>query len=129
VLTPAHVWLAQPPPGINQGVWDIVALMAISAMDTGRRFMVAVSRYALPLPPSALSLGERGAERARLYFWELLHTFAASGHLPQGHAVAPQVDHTHPYLCVEAAGATHVRVFPPGLMPATAALSSQHDRP
>ena len=45
-LRRGHLWLARPPQGINQGVWDVVALAAVAAMEKGRACMVAEHRYA-----------------------------------------------------------------------------------
>jgi hypothetical protein len=40
-LLRAEVWLAQSPEGVEQCVWDVVVLAAITAMEQGRRFMAA----------------------------------------------------------------------------------------
>ena len=36
-LTPANIWLGRAPPGLHAGVWDVVCLLAVAAMDKGRR--------------------------------------------------------------------------------------------
>lgn len=36
-LAPASVWLARAPPGVHAGVWGVVCLAAVEAMDVGRR--------------------------------------------------------------------------------------------
>lgn len=40
-LTTADLWLARTPPGIHAGVWGVVCLAAVEAMDRGRRRLVA----------------------------------------------------------------------------------------
>ncbi len=40
-ISRAEVWLAQTPEGVEQCVWDVVVLAAITAMEQGRRFMAA----------------------------------------------------------------------------------------
>lgn len=40
-LTTADLWLARSPPGIHAGVWGVVSLAAVEAMDRGRRRLVA----------------------------------------------------------------------------------------
>ncbi len=37
----AEVWLAQTPEGVEQCVWDVVVLAAITAMEQDRRFIAA----------------------------------------------------------------------------------------
>lgn len=36
-ITREHVWLAQPPPGVHRGIWQVVVLAALNAMDAARR--------------------------------------------------------------------------------------------
>jgi hypothetical protein len=40
-ISRAEVWLAQNPKGVEQCVWDVVVLAAITAMEQGLRFMAA----------------------------------------------------------------------------------------
>ena len=40
-LSTADLWLARTPPGIHAGVWGVVCLAAVEAMDRGRRRLVA----------------------------------------------------------------------------------------
>ena len=112
-LRRGHLWLARPPQGINQGVWDVVALAAVAAMEKGRAFMVAEHLYASPPIPAGPALAARGGSRARIVFWELLHEFAAMGVLPKGGRHGPPVDETHPFLCLVSPGAGTVRVHQP----------------
>ena len=109
-LRRGNLWLALPPPGINQGVWDVVTLSAVAAMERGRAFMVAEHRYASPPTPAGPALAARGGSRARVVFWELLHEFAAMGCLP---AQGPHVDAAHPFLCLVSPTASTVRVHQP----------------
>jgi hypothetical protein len=115
-LLRSHIWLGQCPEGLHQGVWDIVALVAVAAMDKGRKFMVLQHTFAQPASPAGPALGARGAQQARLAYWEMLQAFAAGGGLPRGRSPGGLLTSTHPYLCLDAPGATRVRVFqpPPG---------------
>jgi hypothetical protein len=49
-LAPAHIWLARAPPGLHAGVWDVVCLLVVAAMDKGRRH---ATRRLLGSSPSA----------------------------------------------------------------------------
>ena len=40
-LTRANLWLARPAPGLHAGVWGVVSLAAVEAMDRGRRSLTA----------------------------------------------------------------------------------------
>ena len=113
-LCRAHVWLAQCPDGLHPGVWDIVSMVALAAMDRARRYMVAQTRFAHPPVPRGAELGRQGAERARASFWELLHEFAASGCMPRGTNAPVPLGTTHPFLCSPTRGALRVHVPPTG---------------
>jgi hypothetical protein len=41
-LTRPHLWLLRAPPGVRPCVWQVVALAALSAMESGRRHHVAL---------------------------------------------------------------------------------------
>ena len=104
------MWLSQCPEGLHPGVWDIVVMVAVAAMDRARRFMVVQHSFAQAPVPRGPELGRRGAERARVSFWELLHEFAASGCTPSGVTSAGPLGATHPFLCLTNAGAIRVQV-------------------
>ena len=70
-----QLWLGVCPPGLEQCVWDVVVLAAVSAVETGRRFMAAGVRGASDAPPGGLA--ERAARRAVTDFWGRLQGFAA----------------------------------------------------
>jgi hypothetical protein len=42
-ITRAHVWLAEAPAGVQQCVWDVVALAALAAMERARTGLRAVA--------------------------------------------------------------------------------------
>jgi len=88
-VTRAAVWLARSPPAVYSGVWDVVCLAAVAAMDHGRRLMYALGSG--PAPAAPLSVVAAGAARAR--FWSHLAEFVAFrsapaswlGRCPSGH--------------------------------------------
>ena len=47
-----QVWLVLAPPGVQQCVWDVVMLAAVSAMEAGRWYMAAALKA-----PDAVSPG------------------------------------------------------------------------
>jgi hypothetical protein len=116
-FTRAHLWLATCPEGLHQGVWDIVALCAVAAMDKGRRYMVAQAHFAEPPAPRGLELGRRAAERAQVHFWELLHEFAAGGCSPRGVSPHKPLGTSHPFLRETSIGSMELRVTAPGGSP------------
>ena len=112
-LDRAHIWLARSPPGMHQGVWDVVALAAVGAMDKARRFMWAQRTDPTTHMQSGPILASMGAMRAVATFWELLQDFAAIGRIPAGPADGPALGTAHPFLCLPAPGARSVRVRVP----------------
>ena len=53
-LTAADLWLARAPPGIHAGVWGVVCLAAVEAMDCARRRLAALrlqQQQAVPAAP------------------------------------------------------------------------------
>jgi len=85
----AAVWLARAPSGVYSGVWDVVCLAAISAMEHGRRLLWALSSG----PPPTTPLTVTAAHAARTRFWSRLSDFVALRtapaswleHCPPGH--------------------------------------------
>ena len=116
-LTLGNIWLAVAPEGLHPGVWDVVALVAVAAMDSGRRHMYTRCLLGEAAGPA---LGLKGACHAARTFGELLHDFASLGRLPLQGAppLSPGVADPllgHPLLCRAAPGATTMRVTPPCL--------------
>lgn len=72
------IWLCRAPPGIHAGVWDLVCLAAVAAMDHGRRTLYALSTG----PPPATPLPAIAARSARARFWSHLTDFIAYGCAP-----------------------------------------------
>jgi hypothetical protein len=66
-ISRAEVWLAQTPEGVEQCVWDVVVLAAITAMEQGRRFMAA-TLAGDPQEAPGPSLLERAITRVGLIF-------------------------------------------------------------
>jgi len=74
----AEVWLVQAPESVQQCVWDVVVLAAVSAMECARRFMAAAQKGESALPPGPVLL-EQAITRAVVSFWARLRGFAALG--------------------------------------------------
>jgi hypothetical protein len=95
-----NIWLVQAPPGVQQPVWDVVAPVALSAMDAGRRTMWFRHFHATtPRFLDTQQCVQAGCTRATSAFWLSLHNFAkVCRHLPlkgwEG------VGATHPFLYV-----------------------------
>ena len=96
-LTATNIWLARPPLGVHGGVWDVVCLAAVAAMDHGRRRMYAMSQR----PPSQTSPRLVASSSAVAHFWRLLSDFVSlrsaphswRDHTPPGHPFI----HFHPH--------------------------------
>lgn len=58
-ITRAHVWLAQPPPCVNDKLWQVVALSALNAMESGRKRLLA-----LCLPSDGRQARQRRGQQA-----------------------------------------------------------------
>ena len=71
-----QLWLMQPVPAdLPEGVWFVVCLAAVAAIDKGRRLLGGwAARAAQGGPPSPGVAGARN--RAASYFWELLQDYA-----------------------------------------------------
>jgi hypothetical protein len=108
-LVRRHVWLAEAPAGVNVGVWAVVVLAAVAAMDKGRRILVGPRVAGSPAGPGLAPAAARGAVR---HFWELLCGFAALGGMPPQAGGAP-LDGAHPFLCLPGGGRRGVRVHRP----------------
>lgn len=66
-----HLWLARAPPAQSAGCWPVVALAALSAMESARR--VGTRRALAGSPASALGIGNRAVAR----FWAGISSFCA----------------------------------------------------
>lgn len=97
-ISRAEMWLAQTPLGVEQCVWDVVVLAAITAMEQGRRFMAAAMAGEAQEPPGP-ALSERAITRVVVEFWGRLRGFAALGLPKKGWG---QVGPRHPFLRVVA---------------------------
>lgn len=69
----AALWLGRAPPTVCGGVWDLVCLAAVAAMDHGRQLMYALGSG----PPPASPLHSIAARSARAKFWSFLSDFVA----------------------------------------------------
>ena len=94
-LATPNIWLARPPTGIHAGVWDLVCLAAVAAMDSGRRAAVRSMLPPDPQPASA-ALTLRAGRGAAARFWDLLADFCGHGSVPA--RWAQQVPATHPFI-------------------------------
>ena len=107
---PQHsIWLATPPPAVHEGVWSVVCLAAVEAMDHGRRRMHAMQHSAADPPPAA-SIVATCSRSAVARFWSLLADFAAL-------RCAPAVWHVHcppdhPFLFFDEAAGRFTVVHP-----------------
>ena len=112
------VWLMQAPgwSRVHRGVWQLVCLAALEAMDLGRRKLVAMhcaslpvhdaqglrqvtlhEAWGLPAPRgAAVPPVQRAGRWAVAKFWSLLSDFASLRRLPAGWGTVPLGD--HPFL-------------------------------
>ena len=105
-LPRAAIWLARPPPAVHGGVWDVVCLAAVAAMDHGRKRMFALSSGPPPTTPLHISCAHSSVAR----FWDLLSDFVALRCAPDSWSehLAP----THPFIAFDPA-ASSFRVHRP----------------
>lgn len=89
-----HVWLAvRPTAALHQGIWDVVCLSALSAMEGSRKgLFVRTQAGAQPGPAMANSVGARACAQ----FWANLATFCGYNLAPKAWREA--VPNTHPFL-------------------------------
>ena len=110
-ISRAHLWMAEPPAGMQQCVWDVVVLAATSAMEWARvGLRAALGRAQTPSGQLAAQPNEGGVvetnaghvERAKaravVDFWQRLRCFAALG-VPEKGWEGVQAD--HPILSVQ----------------------------
>jgi exonuclease III len=90
-----HVWLAQRPvPTLHQGVWDVVCLAALNAMDSARVLMWERQRQNQGQPGEALA--DAAGRQAVARFWALLADFCGLGMAPR--RWRDRVPSGHPFL-------------------------------
>jgi hypothetical protein len=93
-LARAAVWLCAPPaPWVHPGVWGLVCLATIHAMDRGRATAWALGGAANAVVPALVV--PRVAVAA---FWEVLADFAAVGTPDPRWFDSPLLGPTHPFL-------------------------------
>ena len=100
---------------MHRGVWLVVCMAALSAMDYGRRRLTALHLAAQPqqdrqgfrqlslfeawgvqAPAPAVSAVEQASRSAVARLWALLADFSSVGMLPRGWQTLPTAD--HPFL-------------------------------
>jgi hypothetical protein len=93
-----HIWLGIPPQGIHQGVWDVVCLAALNAMDAARRTMIRSQLSTISVTLPTRQLARVGARAAVVAYWKLLANFVGVGALPAAweHQLLAKPD--HPFL-------------------------------
>jgi len=99
-LLPSQIWLVQAPPAIHAGVWDLVCLLAVAAMDKGRRQATRLMLNAAS-PTGGAELATAAARRAAAWFWQTLEEVCSLGHFPA--TWQSEVDPSHPFITWRAA--------------------------
>jgi len=93
-----HLWLAEAPPTLHQGVWDVVCLACLSALETGRQALYAARSESGCVAQGAL---RRVTAAVVADFWARLRSFATLGVRPRGWHDVPV---GHPFLSVSPQG-------------------------
>jgi hypothetical protein len=102
MLQREHFWLGRPPacscPALNRGVWEVVAVAAVSAMAAGCKLLLAWEQgKGNPPPPLRAELRVRvAAQRAVLSFWAALQDFVSVQRGPRQWVAG--VPLSHPFL-------------------------------
>ncbi len=94
-----HVWLASAPSGVQQCVWEVVALAALEAMEVGRQCMHARMRdlRGSTAAPQWQAMVSQAPRRAVACMWAHLRAFASLGVPRTGW---DEVGADHPWLRV-----------------------------
>lgn len=97
-ITCRNLWLAEPPANVHAGMWDVVCLAALVAMDSGRRLMTRTILTARE-QNSQLTPGltQHAAQHAVARFWDLLQDFCTVGLAPA--TWQAQLSGEHPFFC------------------------------
>lgn len=113
-----HLWLCiTPHPRVQQGVWDVVCLAALNAMQTGRKLLWKLGRErgeALaaggvqltlqqawgvgPAPPTVLQRAQRAAVA---HFWANVQDFVQLHRVPTRWEVGARLPSNHPFIAAE----------------------------
>lgn len=93
-LSPANLWLAQPPAGVHEGVWQVVCLASIAAMETGRRLLA--KQAAERSDPDGRALATAAGRHAAARTWILLQDFCSLGTAPASWQA--EVPPAHPFI-------------------------------
>lgn len=99
-LARAALWLARPPPAVHRGVWQVVCLAAVAAMDHGRKRMYALSSGPPPATPLHVSCARSSVAR----FWDLLSDFVALRCAPD--SWRERLTPAHPFIAFDPATST-----------------------
>jgi hypothetical protein len=110
-LSKASIWLARAPATVYNGVWDVVCLAAVAAMDHGRRCMYALSTG----PPSATPFHVIASRSAVARFWSLLADFVSLRCVPASWRNSLQPG--HPFITFDPASGTFQVARPPAEPP------------
>lgn len=95
VLQRAHIWLARPPTGnMHSGIWQVICLAAIAAMDKVRS-LTSPRRVGNSWTPSTITPSD-ATDRCISVFWELLADFCGLGLAPL--QWREQVPSGHPFI-------------------------------
>jgi hypothetical protein len=97
-ITIQNLWLCEAPEGVHAGVWDVVCIAAIAAMDSARRRMDAARIDAkrqglLRMPQDVPSQASR---QATTRFWNLLQDYCTLATAPP--EWQEQVTQGHPFF-------------------------------
>lgn len=109
------IWLAQAPPAVHEGVWGVVCLAAVEAMDHGRRRMYAMRHTTAVLPPPT-AIVATCSRSAVARFWCLLADFAALRRAPASWRT--HCPPGHPFLSFDAAAGRFTVALPLAPLPA-----------
>ena len=84
-LSPADVWLLQPPAGrtVHPGIWAFVCMVALHAMELGRRHLWSAALRATAVGPPA-QLVASASRVASAWMWCLLQDFVDLHEVPEG---------------------------------------------
>jgi hypothetical protein len=93
-ITREGIWLLQPPAGVQECVWFVVCMAALTAMEQGRRHARALVKRG-----QAAGAAARASAHAVAAFWGRLSNFVALGAPPKGWTNVPAA---HPFIGVAA---------------------------
>ena len=84
LLTQAQLWLARAPAGVHQGVWFVVVLAAVRAMNKGRAALTGwrLAQGVVAPHPTAMPAAQQVEVAARVavgFFWDGLQDYVGGG--------------------------------------------------